>query len=1045
MSALVKWAAQNTLLALLLTFGLCLGGLYAFQRLPIDAVPDVTNIQVQVVTRAPSLSATEVESQITQPVERAMAGTPGLVQTRSISKLGISIVTLIFTDDEDVYFARAQVSERLSGVRDDIPAEIGRPELGPVTTALGEIFMFELKPDDPKSRTLEELRTIVEWQISPKLRQVPGVVEVVGFGGAIKQYRVTLDPPRLAAHQVSVEDVKLALERDNQVTGGGYIERAGEQIVLRGDARFRGIEDIAATVIRTDDRGVPIRISEVGEVDTGPALRQGAMTRDGRGEVVGASVMMLKGQNSREVVTRVKAAIEEFTPYLPAGVRIDPYYDRAEFINQVLKTVAKNLSEGALIVVLCLLLTLGSIRAGLIVAGAIPFAMLIGFIGLVVTGQSGNVMSLGAVDFGIVVEGAVLVVEHAMTHGALEEDRRKRARALRHAMQEVARPAVFGVVITLLVFLPLVSLEDVEGKMFRPVVISLCFMLLGALFYALVLVPAIAPKLLIDSVSKKEPWLVRMVRKGYEPAVDWTLARPKRTLAACLVITGVLLGIGSSIGAEFLPRMFEGSFAIDATRPPSTSLTQAIDLAKEAEVALKESPEVLTVVNRIGRPEGAVDPAGPESSDVFVILKPRSEWRHGLTPEALADELSDRVDKRVPATLSAFSQPIEMRVNDLIAGVKSDIAIKIYGDDLATMSEVGERIRRAILQVPGAADVKLEIATGLPSVRVRVDRDRAARLGIGAHAVLNALQMSRAGLPVSKVREGERVFDLVLRLGGEQVKNEADLARLPIATQRGSIVPLSVVSDVVSERTVVQVSREQMRRRLTVQVNVRGRDVIGFVKEAQAKVNALETPKSVELVWGGQFQNFNRAKARLSLLVPISIGVIALLLVISFRNVKYMMVTVLSLPFALSGGLLGLVVRGLPFSIPAAVGFIATAGVAVMTGIVLTTSVQAHMHIKDPVEQLRLSAKASLRAPLSTALVAAVGFIPASIATGTGSEVQRPLATVVIFGLIVGMVLSLIALPCMLLLVRRWEVLHPPKPDDEEPIHSISPPAPNSH
>lgn len=481
MSAIVAWASRNTLLALVLCGILVAVGVAAARRLPIDAVPDVTNVQVQVVTRAPSLSATEVEAQITQPVERAMAGTPGLVQTRSISKLGISIVTLIFSDDSDVYFARAQVNERLSVVRDDIPVDVGRPELGPITTALGEVYMFELSPDDATLRTPEELRTMIEWQIAPKLRQVQGVVEVVGFGGSVKQYRVTLDPPRLAAQQISAEDVRSALERDNQVKGGGYIESSGEQIVLRADARFRGVEDIREAVVKTTDSGFAIRIGDLGEVDTGPALRQGAMTRDGRGEIVGASVMMLKGANSREVVARVKDAIQAMKPRLPSGVRIEPYYDRAEFINSVLGTVTKNLTEGALIVVVCLLLTLGSIRAGLLVAGAIPFAMLFGFMGLLLVGDSGNVMSLGAVDFGIVVEGAVLVVEHAVTHASHHLEKERKQRAIREAMEEVARPAVFGVVITLLVFLPLMSLEDVEGKMFKPVVVSLCFMLLGAL------------------------------------------------------------------------------------------------------------------------------------------------------------------------------------------------------------------------------------------------------------------------------------------------------------------------------------------------------------------------------------------------------------------------------------------------------------------------------------------------------------------------------------------------------------------------------------
>lgn len=1022
MKGVVLWAAKNAFVALMICLGIIAAGAYAAKTLAIDAVPDVTNIQVQVVTRANALSATEVESQITQPIERGTAGIPGLKLTRSISKLGISIVWLIFDDSSDVYFARQLVNERLIQIKEQIPASIGKPELGPITTALGEIYMFELRGD---GRSPEELRTIVEWQIGPKLRQVPGVIEVVGFGGAVKQYRVTLDPSRLAAHGVSIEMVRAAIERDNRVGGGGYIESSGEQIVLRGDSRFRGIEDIESTVIRTDESGVPIRIGQLGEVDTGPAQRQGAMTRDGRGEIVGGSVFMLKGKNSREVVASVKDAIKELSPRLPTGVRIDPYYDRADYIDRVLVTVARNLSEGALIVVVCLLLTLGSLRAGLLVAGAIPFAMLVGFIGLNAVGYTGNVMSLGAIDFGIVVEGAVLTVEHAMTAGASIQEKNLRRRAISHAMADVAKPAVFSVVITILVFLPLITLEDVEGKMFRPVVVSLCFMLAGALFYALVLVPAIGPRFLRGPADGREPWLIRKARAVYSPALDFVLRRPWPAIGAAFALTIALLGSGASMGAEFLPRIFEGAFALDTMRPPSTSVAQAVALSKEAEETLKEAPEVETVVSRIGRPEGAVDFAGPESSDVFVILKPKKEWRKGMTPEKLAEELSEKLEKRVPATLSAFSQPIEMRVNDLVAGVKGDIAIKVYGDDLTTMSEVADKIRKAVAAVPGAADTKMEIATGLPSIRVVVNRDHVGRHGVAPGSVLDALAMARAGLPVGIVREGERVFDLTLRIGGETIDDEHDLSRLPLATSDGHLVPLSMVADVKLEHTVVMVGREQMRRRLIVQSNVRGRDMVGFVKEAQARVEELNLPKNVEVVWGGQFQNFNRAKDRLALLVPVSIAVIGLMLVFMFRSLRYMTITLLNLPFAVAGGVFAMVLRGLPFSIPAGVGFIALCGVAVMTGIVMTESLIKTPREGDVVARVRKASLAAFRAPISTALVAAIGFIPAAIASGTGSEVQRPLATVVIGGLLIGMVVSMLTLPAMLLIAAKREALEP--------------------
>jgi heavy metal efflux system protein len=546
-------------------------------------------------------------------------------------------------------------------------------------------------------------------------------------------------------------------------------------------------------------------------------------------------------------------------------------------------------------------------------------------------------------------------------------------------------------------------------------------MLGGALFYALIVVPAIAGTVFGRIAEPSEPWLSRHAARLYGPLLRRALARPWATVGVCFAATAVLFGVGSRLGAEFLPRIFEGSFAIDALRPPSVALTSAIALAKETERCLREAPEVLTVIDRIGRPEGAVDPSGPESSDVFVILRPREEWRPGLTPETLMEDLSARVNRSVPATIHAFSQPIEMRVNELIGGVKSDLAIKVFADDLDTMTTTADTIRRAIMEVPGASDVKMEILSGLPSILVTPDRERAARLGISSRAAIDALAMTRAGSNVGRVREGERVFDLVLRLGGEEIDEPEDLARLPIATRDGKLVPLSLVADVVEERTVVQIGREQMRRRLIVQANVRGRDIVGFVRDAQARVARLAMPKSVELEWGGQFQNFNRAKDRLAGLVPIALGVVAVMLVMTFRNVRYALVAVLNLPFAIAGGAAALVIRGLPFSIPAGVGFIALCGVPVMNGVVMVTQLGEQPGSLPAAVRIERAAAHSLRAILSTALVAAIGFVPAAIATGTGSEVQRPLATVVIGGLVAALLLSLPALPTMLLLVTRTE------------------------
>jgi cobalt-zinc-cadmium resistance protein CzcA len=1020
-SALVRWLGQRRGLALVALAIIVVLGLVSLSHLPVDAVPDVTNNQVQVVTAAPALGASEVERVVTLPVERGMAGLAGLKEVRSISKLGISVVTLVFRDEIDLYFARAQVSERLVIIRDQIPAEFGRPELGPVATGLGEIYQFELVGP---GRTQEELRTLLDWTIAPKLRQLRGVTEVVSFGGVLKQFRVTLDPARLAAHKVSLDEVKAALERDNANAGGGSIEKSGEQLVLRAEARFKNLQDIAACVVRTE-AGSPLTVGMLADVDTGAALRQGAMTADGKGETLGGSVLMLKGENSREVVHRVEAEVAAINATLPAGVKIVAYLNRAEFIERTVATVVKNLLEGALVVVVVLLLTLGSLRAGLIVAGAIPFAMLCAFSGLVVTGMSANVMSLGAVDFGIIVEGAVVVTEAAL-HGAvharhLKSAAERRASILR-ACAETARPVLVSIAIVLLVFLPLATLEDVEGKMFRPVVVSLVFMLMGAIFWALVVVPVLAPAALQDFANAKEPALIRGLRAIYEPLLARAVRFPKLAIAGAFGLALLAALPAAKTGAEFLPRIFEGNYALDARRPVSVGLQLSVTLVTEAERALLEVPEVARVVSRTGRPEDSTDPSGPDATDLFVILKARGEWRKGLTPERLVEELEHKLEGRVPGTMLSFSQPIEMRVNDLIAGVKSDVAVKLFGDDFAAMSEAADKIRRSLQETPGSADVKMEVPTGLPTVRVVVDRDRAARVGVSPRSILSAVAAARAGEPLGHVYEGERTFDLVLKLGGDELRSAEGLRRLPIPTAQGELVPLETVASVEVERDLVQIGREGFRRRLFVESNVRGRDLVGFVADAKARVAALELPRGVEVRWGGQFENFTRAKTRLTMLVPVALGIIAVMLYAGYRSVPLTIVTMLSLLFALAGGALGLGLRGMPFSIPAAVGFIALAGVAVMSGVVMTTRLLEE-DLPDLRERVERAARHAFRPTVSTALVAALGFVPMAIATSAGAEVQRPLATVVIAGLLVGVVLSSVAMPAMLrLVVERFRI-----------------------
>lgn len=1042
MEGLVRFLAARLGLALTATVVLALIGAVSLLSLPVDAVPDVTNNQVQVVTSAPALAAAEVERTITLPVERSMAGVPGLKEVRSVSKLGISVVTLIFRDDVDLYFARQQVGERLTEVRDKMPKGAGTPELGPIATGLGEIFMFVL---EGPTYTPEELRTAMDWQIGPKLRQVKGVIETVHFGGEVKQFRITLDPQKLAAHRVSLEEVRAALERDNQNSGGGTIEKAGEQLVLRAEARFKNLDEINDAVVKTQEGGVPLTLGMLGEIDTGPALRQGSMTMDGKGEVVGGFVLLLKGENSREVVHRVKAEVDRVNKVLPKGMRVVPFLDRASFIERTVATVVRNLFEGALVVVVVLMLTLGSLRAGLLVSGAIPFAMLIAFTGLKLTGMSANVMSLGAVDFGIVVEGAVVMVEGALHAAAHQGDRLRKRAAIVDACAVTARPVLFAVIIVLLVFLPLGTLEDVEGKMFRPVVVSLVFMLAGALFYALVLVPALAPRLLGSFDDPREPRLVRALRRIYEPLLARVVRRPWLTVSVAAVVTVACLAPGLRLGAEFLPRIFEGDFALDVRRPISTGVGQATELSLEKErVLLREIPEVVKVVSRTGRTEGSVDPQGPEASDVFVMLKPREEWRPGLTPEKLAEEIDKKLDGHSPGEFVAVSQPIEMRVNDLIAGVKSDVALKIYGDDIQQMSELAEKLQAAIAATPGASDVKREIVTGLPTIRVRILREKAARLGVPPKSILDAIEVARAGQKVGEVYEGERMFDLVLKISGDALKSEVDLARFPVQTAAGEMVPLSAVAEIKIERGLFQISRDKLRRRLVVEANVRGRDLVSFVNDAKARVAQIPVPPGIELAWGGQFENFQRANQRLMLLVPVALGIIAVMLYLSYRSVLLTVCTLLSLPFALGGGLLSLVVRGMPFSIPAMVGLIALAGVAVMSGVVLTTRLLEGNHSGSAEERVRDAASQAFRPTLSTALVAALGFIPMAIAKSAGAEVQRPLATVVIGGLLVGVVGSVLAMPAMLVLVMRRRTPPPPAeaPVDAAPGPEAAPEAP---
>ncbi len=1015
----VDFADRNRILVGLLVVAVFGAGAIALRGLPVDAVPDVTNVQVQVVSQAPELAPLEVERYVTAPVERALSGVPRLRQVRSISRAGLSVVTAVFEEGMDLHHARTIVNERLQGLRDGLPRGV-RSDLGPISTGLGEIYQFFVRG---AGRSPGELRTLLEWNIAPRLRSVPGVTEVLAFGGLAQQYEVRLNPAALAARQVSLDDVYRALQANNANAGGGVIERAGEQLLLRGEALLRGIADIQNVVVRTDATGSAVLVRHLGEVALGSKLRTGVVTRDGQGEEVAGVVLMLFGANSRDVSRSVTTRVHELERELPHGVHIVPYYNRSELINRTLHTVQTNLVEGAGVVLFVLIVCLGSWRAGVLVAFAIPFAMLFALLGMRVFGVSGNLMSLGAIDFGIVVDGAVVIVErmlHAL-HGA-DEARAGPKLSRREMMLAAARGSLRGVMfsvgIILLVYVPLGTLEDVEGKMFRPMVATMVLALAGAMLYTLLVVPAFGPWLL-ERERGKTPWLMRGLERLAAVPARFAVKRP---WIACAITLAVIVGTGPlmlGLGAEFIPRLEEGALALDVRRLPSVSLSQSVLVQTEMERILRTVPEVRSVVSRTGRPEGGTDPQGPEASDCFVFLRDPSHWRPGLDRDGLVADVSRRL-RALPGIQVSFSQPIEMRVSDLIAGVKSDVAIKIFGDDMDQLRTLATQVAAVVRRVRGAADTKVETTTGLPTMRARVRRDRLAALGVDASAVLDAVQASRIGRTVGAIYDGPRRFDLTVRLDLPEGLSVSQLGDLPIGTRAGRLVPLGELADVQDEIGDVQISREDFRRRIVVETNVRGRDLVSFVADARAAVEReVRLPEGVRIEWGGQFANFERAKNRLAQVVPIALGVIAVMLLILLGNAARAAIVFLNVPLAIAGGAAALALRRLTFSIPAGVGLIAVSGLAVLSGVLVVQALALRPPDESPLERVLAAARDAVRPVATAALVAAIGFIPMAIASSAGAEVQRPLATVVIGGVLSSSMLTFLFLPAALLLLER--------------------------
>lgn len=1036
-------------------------GLFQLSKLPMDAVPDITNRQVQINTIAPALAPGQIERQVTYPLETALAGIPGLTGTRSLSRNGFSQVTAIFTDQTDIYFARQQVSERMREVQEDLPEGVV-PMMSAVTTGLGEVLMWTvdfvpfdaevasqtgmpgwqadgsyLTPEGDRLATAEEratyLRTVQDWIIAPQMRSTPGLAGVDTIGGYIKEYAVRPDAERLAAHGLGLSDLVVALERANVQSGAGFVQRAGEGLVVRADALAQTVDDLAQAPVTNRD-GMVVRVSDVASVGLGQAPRLGAATRDGHEAVLGTA-LMIAGGNSRTVAQAATSRLAEVNRSLPPGIVAEPVLDRSVLVNSTIKTVAKNLTEGALLVIVVLFLLLGNFRAAAITALVIPLSFLFAVIGMNRFGISGNLMSLGALDFGILVDGAVIVIEATLL--MLGKRQAELGRSLTagerqviamQAARKMVRPAAFGQLIILLVFAPILTLQGVEGKTFQPMAATFMLALVGAFIFSFTFVPAMAalfvrePKWTPDSVPAHadgggekgvhETRVIRYVRTKVEPVIHAAVGRPKAVFAGAMLMLVMGFTAFMSLGREFMPTLDEGNLAMQALRVPSASLEQSLSMQLALEKELAGQPEIKTVFSRTGTAEAAIDPMPTNISDSVIVLKPKSEWPDkSLGKEALINRLEDIVSNQIGNAFE-FSQPIELRFNELISGVRTDLAVMVFGDDFDVLQGTADQIALKLRGVEGAADVRVEQVSGLPTLNVRVDHAAAAQYGLTAADVSEALATGIGGTSAGKIFEGDRRFDVVVRFAEDARNDPAHLAALPIVAPDGTVVPLSSVARIEVSEGPNQISRDNGSRRIVVQANVRGRDLGGFVKEAQAEVAGVALPSGVYLTWGGQFENLQRAEARLMLVIPVVFLLIGSLLYMALGTMREAALVFVCVPLALVGGALALLLRDMPFSVSAAVGFIAVSGVATLNGLVLMQAIRERLDAGDPpLQAAAVGAASRLRAVLTTALVAIVGFIPMAIGTGSGAEVQKPLATVVIGGLITATVLTLLVLP----------------------------------
>jgi len=1029
---LIRFSIERRWIVLFLVLIASALGIWNYQRLPIDAVPDITNVQVQINTEAPGYSPLEAEQRITFAVETAMAGLPELEYTRSLSRYGLSQVTVVFKDGTDTYFARNLVAQRLQEAKSLLPEGL-EPEMGPIATGLGEIFMYTVTADhnarqaDGRPYDSTALRTVQDWIVRPQLRQVPGVSEVNSIGGYAKQYHVTPDPGKLLAYQLTLNDLAEALERNNANVGAGYIERAGEQYLIRVPGQLGEMPDISKVVVAQRE-GLPIRISDVADVGLGKELRTGAATQNGE-EVVLGTVMMLTGENSRAVSLRVSEKLAEIQKSLPAGVSAKTVYDRTTLVNRTISTVQKNLFEGALLVIVVLFALLGNLRAALITALVIPLSMLLLVTGMVEQKVSANLMSLGALDFGLIVDGAVIIMENCLLRLAERQhqlgralDTEERFHTVYTATREVFTPSLISVLVVILVNLPIFALTGVEGKMFHPMAFTVVTALVGALVLSLTFVPAAAALMLRGKVSEKENPIVAFLRRGYEPLLRSALRMPWAVVggAAALVVICALLA--TRMGAEFMPSLDEGDVTLHALRIPGTGLEQAVGMQEQLERRLRQLPEVERVFSKLGTAEVANDPMPPSVTDTFVMLKSHERWPEpSKSKRAFLEEL-EQTAAGVPGNNYEFTQPIEMRFNELISGVRSDLAVKIYGDDLETLLALGEQVEAIVNRVPGAADAKAEQISGLPMLSIHPKREALYRFGLNVADVQDVVGTALGGRVVGQIFEGDRRFDLVIRLPENLRSNTAAIERLPVSLpEGGGYVPLSEVASVEIAPGPNQISRENGKRRIVVTANSRGRDLGSVVADARVLIDAqLKLPAGYWIDYGGTFEQLESASTRLQLLTPITLLLIFGLLFMTFGSARDAALVFSGVPLALTGGVLALLLRGIPLSITAGVGFITLSGVAVLTGVVMLSAFRALREKGQAVHDAIINGSLlRLRPIVMVGLVASLGFLPMALNTGTGAEVQRPLATVVIGGIISATLLSLFVLPALYWLAGR--------------------------